>query len=75
MVSHRCKNCLWFDRQHKSIRKEGSGFRNISVEGDYIYGYCRKHKPISLKGKGFFYGTWPVVDEEDLCGEFREEKK
>jgi len=59
MVSHRCKNCIWFDREHKSL-----------LPTDHL-GYCRKHKPIVYGQGGKYYGGWPLVDEDDFCGEFR----
>ena len=62
MVTHRCKNCIWWDNQH-------GGLEEYKPYG----GYCRKHKPISvLKGERYI-GEWPIVDENDFCGEFRGE--
>jgi hypothetical protein len=65
VVPYRCKNCAWFDREHKSL---------AGVVPDL--GYCRKHKPVIYQGKdGRYYGGWPLVDECDLCGEFRDGEK
>ena len=61
MVGHRCSFCMWYDNQHESLGelRENSG-------------YCRKHKPIpALKTDGRYYGTWPIVNYLDFCGEFR----
>lgn len=67
MVSFRCKKCLWFDQQHKSLPKD-----------DPDLGYCRKHKPSIFQeqhgGENFYRGGWPLVDVADLCGEFREDQ-
>jgi hypothetical protein len=38
-------------------------------------GYCRKHHPIVFSREGRYYGGWPLVDENDLCGEFREDNR
>ena len=61
MVTHRCKMCAWWDNQHKSLDELGN-------KG---LGYCRKHKPVVYQQGDRFYGSWPIVDENDLCGEFR----
>jgi len=62
-VPYFCKDCKWYDNQHESlgdIRKH--------------YGYCRKHKPIPMLIKDKYYGTWPIVNILDLCGEYRGEE-
>ena len=64
LVPHRCKKCLWWDREHQSLE---------TVPGHL--GYCRKHAPLIYQREGRYYGGWPLVDAEDLCGEFREEAK
>ena len=61
MIGHRCKNCTWWDNEHKRIPVEGAGF-------------CRKHKPGGERRDGLIWGVWPLTDENDLCGEFREDK-
>lgn len=40
--------------------------------GKRVLGFCRKHKPGGLKIGHHFYGVWPLTDEADFCGEFRE---
>jgi hypothetical protein len=62
VVGHRCKNCMWYDSQHESLGKDQP-----------LHGYCRKHKPIALIINGKYYGAWPIVDQNDFCGEFRGE--
>jgi len=62
MVTHRCKNCIWYDTEHESLKK---------VVGDL--GYCRKHKPIVFERSGKYYGGFPLLDKNDFCGEFRGE--
>jgi hypothetical protein len=64
MISSRCSHCLWWDNQHKSL--EGL---------PQTMGYCRKHHPIVFSREGRYYGGWPLVDENDLCGEFREDNR
>ena len=60
MITHRCKNCLWWDNEHKRV-PEGTG------------GFCRKHKPGGERRDGEIWGVWPLTDENDFCGEFRED--
>jgi len=36
-------------------------------------GFCRKHKPGSLRIGSYFYGVQPVMDADEFCGEFRAE--
>lgn len=64
MISHRCKKCRWFDKQHSSL-----------ALGPGNLGYCRKHKPLSVHIKDRFYGRWPLVDTDDFCGEFRKDEE
>jgi len=64
MVNYKCQNCKWFDHQHISLADP-----DISDN----YGYCRKHKPMVFNIKNKFYGGWPLVDINDLCGEYRED--
>jgi hypothetical protein len=56
--------CRWFDISHRSL----SGL-------DGSYGYCRKHKPLVFQLADRHYGGWPLVDADDLCGEFHEDVK
>lgn len=65
MIGHRCKNCIWWDSQHPSI-----GHVPIGLD-KYVIGFCRKHKPGSLKIGQYFYGVQPVMDADEFCGEFR----
>jgi hypothetical protein len=65
MISHRCQTCLWYDREHISLKELD----------DKNLGYCRKHKPIVYGKEGRHYGSWPLVDINDLCGEWREDKQ
>ncbi len=67
MIGHRCKNCIWWDNQHPAAR-------HIPPQLDKTTpGFCRKHKPGSLRIGEYFYGVQPVMDADDFCGEFREE--
>ena len=66
MIGHRCRDCMWWDNQHptaalipKALGKENMGF-------------CRKHKPGSMRIDKHFYGVQRVTDAEEFCGEFRE---
>lgn len=64
MIGYRCKNCRWFDQEHESLVKVSEN-----------YGYCRKHKPVIYRLENQYYGGWPLVDMEDFCGEFREDRE
>ena len=62
MINYNCERCLWWDNQHKTIGELS----------DYGYGYCRKHKPVIYSKDDRYWGSWPLVDRNDFCGEFRE---
>lgn len=66
MIGHRCKDCTWFDKEHESLKE----LNNVKL------GYCRKHKPVIFQiGRDrWWYGGWPLVDINDLCGEFKGDK-
>ena len=65
MIDHRCKNRIWWDNQHSSVA-------HIPIElGKQNPGFCRKHKPGSLRIGQTFYGVQPVMDTDEFCGEFR----
>lgn len=66
MIGHRCGNCQWWDNEHPSVAEAEPQL------GKRVLGFCRKHKPGGLKIGHHFYGVWPLTDEADFCGEFRE---
>jgi hypothetical protein len=65
MIGHRCKDCSWFDQEHESIKAVKP------MVGKYEIGYCRKHRPVVFPFENHYWGGWPLVDVNDLCGEFR----
>lgn len=66
MIGHRCKNCQWWDSEHPSVAR-------IPTEMDKDQmGFCRKHRPGSMRIVHHFYGVQPVMDADEFCGEFRE---
>ena len=67
MIGHRCKNCLWFDNQHESIKLVPL------VPGKYRIGFCRKKIPGAIRIGDYFYGVQPVRDEDEFCGEFKKD--
>ena len=69
MIAHRCKNCRWWDNEHIRIK--------YILKLEYIPnpGICRKHKPGAIKIKETYIGIQPIMDENDYCGEHREEVK
>jgi hypothetical protein len=65
MVKFRCKDCIWWDPTHKSL------LEIKDMVGKFETGYCRKDKPIAVYLHDQYWGTWPIVDSSDLCGEFK----
>lgn len=67
----RCSKCLWWDDQHSSLRAFPDGVATN-------LGYCRKHKPVIYSNNNptniRYYGSWPLVDRNDFCGEYREDE-
>ena len=68
MIAHRCKNCLWFDKIHQSVKLIPA------ISGKENPGFCRKHKPGAILIGKYHFGVQPVMDAEEFCGEFREDK-
>ena len=68
MIGHRCKGCLWWDNQHVSV---GS---IAQIEWKPNPGFCRKHKPGAVLFQNNHVGIQPVMDADEFCGEFREDK-
>lgn len=65
MIASRCKNCQWWDSKHPSVA-------DIPLElNKQQLGFCRKHKPGSVRIGIYFYGAQPVTDADEFCGEFR----
>jgi len=68
MIGDRCKNCLWWDNQHPYVATIPKMLEKNNP------GLCRKHKPGVLAIDKYYYGTQPVMDAQEFCGEFREDK-
>jgi hypothetical protein len=67
VITHRCHRCIWWDNQHPAVQ-------NIPTELDKARpGFCRKHRPGSLRIGNYYYGVQPIMDADDFCGEFRAE--
>lgn len=67
MITHRCKNCQWWDNEHPSVA-------HIPLElHKKDRGFCRKHRPGSLRIGQHYYGVQPIMDADEFCGEFRKE--
>ena len=64
MIGHKCRDCLWWDNQHKRVKLQSD---------DSDHGFCRKHKPVIFSCNNIYYGGWPLVEKNDFCGEFRKE--
>jgi len=70
MISHRCKNCLWWDNQHSSVACIPVELAEI---GKVKPGFCRRRKAVSLQVKQHVFGSHPVMDADEFCGEFKED--
>lgn len=68
MIGYRCKDCVWFDKEHQSLSLVKL------IPGKYDVGYCRKHFPGQIAAEGKYWGSWPLVDINDLCAEFRKQE-
>jgi len=68
MIDHRCKNCIWFDTIHESVKLIPP------FSGKTKMGFCRKHKPGAILVNNHYYGLQPVMDSEEFCGEFRKQE-
>ena len=67
MITHRCKNCIWWDKQHISVG-------NIPVTAEKPSpGFCRKKRPNVILFKEHHFGVQPVMDANEFCGEFKQE--
>jgi len=70
MIAARCRNCTWWDSTHPRVKAAPA------IAGIATPGICRKHKPGAEHiAKGYYLGVQPIMDAEDCCGEFREEKQ
>ena len=65
MIGHRCKNCIWWDNQHESVKAIPV------IPGKSNVGFCRKHKPGVILLEKVHVGVQPVMDQDEFCGEFR----
>lgn len=69
-MSNQCCCCHWFKRGVESVRSATTpsqaemGMIVMEPYTDYIKGHCHRHAPFTLTGK------WPVVDENESCGDF-----
>lgn len=68
MIAYRCKSCLWFDQQHESLKAI------VPIAGRQEIGYCRKHRPSVFNVGQIFWGASPLMDSNDLCGEYRKDE-
>lgn len=68
MVSNRCKTCAWFDNQHDSLKLI------TPIPGRFEIGYCRKHRPSVFFVNQVYWGGSPIMDANDLCGEYRKDE-
>lgn len=67
MISYRCKNCLWWDKEHISAALIPE------ISGKPVPGFCRKKRPNVLGFKEHHLGVQPVMDENEFCGEYKED--
>lgn len=72
MIDNRCCNCLWWDNSHPRVA--------LCPQLDWMQspGICRKHKPGAVpldRTTPIYVGVQPLMDADDFCGEFREDKE
>jgi hypothetical protein len=68
VITHRCKNCLWFDDQHPSAQFIER------IEWKSNPGFCRRRRPSAVMVGKNYIGIQPVMDADEFCGEFKEDK-
>ena len=57
-MNKQCKDCIYWDKWKFNI--------------DIVFGYCRKNPPIVISQSALDKAIWPLVEETDWCGEFKE---
>ena len=68
MIPYKCKFCLWWDNQHVSVKSIP-----VTIEKP-TPGFCRKKRPNVIMFKDHHFGAQPIMDAEEFCGEFKEDK-
>jgi len=68
MIGYRCKDCLWWDNEHLSVTFIAM------VEWKPNPGFCRKKRPGAILIEQSHIGVQPVMDADEFCGEFKEDK-
>ena len=61
-----CNDCDFYDNKHYSLED----FKNM-VPYWKDWGYCTKHKPLTLSKDGKCFGDWPAIHKFRGCAEFR----
>ena len=69
MISHRCKNCIWFDNRERFTKFLPK------IEWAPNPGFCRRRKSAAIRIERAFVGVHPVHDAEEFCGEFKSDKQ
>jgi len=69
VINNRCKNCIFWDNQHISVKTIPA------TEEKPNPGFCRKKRPNVILFKEHHFGVQPVMDAEEFCGEFKGDKK
>ncbi|MFA6363417.1 hypothetical protein [Methanoregula sp.] len=61
-----CKNCRYWQKDERYIMlMKAAGFSDVDEKE--TRGYCKRYPPSRKEGSQ----VWPVVGEEDFCGEFK----
>jgi len=68
MISHRCHRCEWFDNTHISVKFI------VPLEWKPLPGFCRRRKAGVIAIEKNHIAVHPVVDADEFCGEFKEDK-
>ena len=68
MITHRCIFCTWWDNTHPYIKTVPIMLSKNAP------GICRKHKPGAIAIGREYYGVQPIMDADEFCGEFKEDR-
>lgn len=71
-----CRSCRWFECASSFFNAQTPEDVERIVEESYLaskpteYGFCRRHAPRPHGGNNIEDVTWPLVWEDEWCGEW-----
>jgi len=83
MCKGKCSDCRWFSRDERvrtpeSARDGGPNEHGVhtvlitTTQYTEVDGFCRKRSPNHCDMSGVTQFQWPIVKEDDWCGDFKE---